>query len=175
MKISTKTLNAYKRKHGLGRIDRLSARQFRELLAMEGRQGDKAFSFEYLVEVTERGYRVELIGKHLSANRYNAMPRRRQYAYKNAIKDAMERFRMANLALVKSFDTLERAKIEFTFVNPVSRDADNNHHTRKPLQDTFTRLGLIRDDKRENIGRPVEHEVIDKQYRVVATILSPEE
>lgn len=178
--ISKAAIAAFKRDHGLDSIDRLSAKQFRELQkyatstdkGVKGKQ--KRFAFSYHVETLQdgRGYRVTLDGRHYSQNDYNAFGLRQKIAYKCAIKSAMEEFWLCSGR--KPFRTFQRADIIYNIHLVRSRDHDNNGCTIKPFQDTFTTLGLIADDRRSVIDRPPEEEIPDGSYRIVATITEKE-
>lgn len=174
MTISNQTFANFKKKHRLTDITHLSAQQYQELMMMEQGFVDTSakkqkFSFVYSINFLPTGYQVILDGKHLSKNRFKS--RSDLLRFKAALNRAMEQCRLLNIARLRTITPLERASIHYDFYNPVSRDHDNNQETLKAFQDTFTKLGLIQDDKRECIGQPTDSEVISKSYRVVATIL----
>lgn len=186
-------INKIRKKYGLAKDAPLTSVQFRELqqLAMQsGGKKDERFHFTYDIDV-EHGasgevvcIRITLTGKHLSKNRFDALPRRVQFRYIRAIKNAAEAaalmYRKSLLRLrEKGIIPFERASVHYTFYNRVSRDHDNGSETIKRFQDTFTSLGIIRDDDRTSLvpdGAPDEVPTgKDEPYRVVAVIVPLEQ
>lgn len=166
--ISAKALKAYKKQSGKKDVSSLTAVEYRELVRISSAIDKKkeAFFFKLDVERTDYGYFVVFTGKHLSKNRVNSLSFKDKIRYKNSVKSAMEVYRLQNLRK-KAFNTLQEARITYTFFNPKSRDGDANSETIKLVQDVLTRLGLIKDDTRDVIIEPPrEKEIIAREYKI---------
>jgi len=200
--VSIKAINSIRKKYGLNKSDSLSSLQLREAMLLSSslgrekgvrhnnsqKQVAKSFLFRYEIDKSSLGKKdVVLVvhGKHISKNVYERLPqwgKRSQNGYKSAFKKGADE---CYLTQKKVFDYLKKRTllyhtpfeytiIQYTFVNPRSRDHDNQYSTIKPLQDTLVRLGLIIDDKQENIFVPDIEEVSGKNddYRIIIK-LSP--
>jgi hypothetical protein len=182
-------LTTIRKKYGLSPGDPLSASQFRELQQMANSTSahGPVFAFRYKIEFIyeDKGalseLRVTLYGNHISKNRFDALPMRYRYRYIRAIKEAA---RIAGLQYSKELNALrergvlpfDKASVRYRFFVTHSRDHDNGSETIKRLQDTFTRLGLIVDDKRRHLrmeGEPEEY-LVGKEERRVEAILRVE-
>jgi hypothetical protein len=127
--------------------------------------------FTYNVEVIDAvTVRVTLLGKHLSRNRVNNnLNTREKMRYKKMMKDSAQIFFLQNRAIKAQCKKWDRVKISYDIYNPRSRDT--NGTDLKTFRDTFTIYGIILDDNRKVIPElPKQREIIDKEYKVIATI-----
>lgn len=148
-----------RKKYNLSNGSRLTAAQFREALdATSNKEKNKsasAYNFTYhLIERTEDKVVIFIEGKHISNNRFFALPLGKQISYKMAFKKAADAFYLRNMKIVKKYPSFSRALISFKFHQSVrSRDHDNNAETQKRIQDTLVRLGFVDDDTRSHIEK----------------------
>jgi hypothetical protein len=183
-------IRAIRKKYNLREDQNLSSSQFRELLEM-GLKGassskDETFLFSYdispFLESDESDIffvRITLAGRHLAKNRYDALTRKKQFSYIRAIKNAAEEARLKYRKMLNELCGNGSIPLPPSFVyyyphNPVSRDHDANSETIKRLQDTFTSLGIIHDDRREFLRLGDVEEVLiprGEQWKIVADIV----
>ncbi|MBD3822967.1 MAG: hypothetical protein IE916_00465 [Epsilonproteobacteria bacterium] len=179
--VSPSAIKQIRKKYNLSENDSISSEQFREAMGISQNKGNKTkgsmtFSYIYDVEFLENGYKITLTGRHYSTNNINSFSRTEAIRYKNAIKKAAKDWLLKNRAIHKKIVPMEKARVEYYFHNPNSRDTDNN--SIKAFQDTFSVpklkgsgvLGLIVDDNRKCLQRhkPQDDEVINNTYKVVA-------
>ena len=188
--VSVSSINKIRKKYGLTKKDSLTANQFREACSIDISKSDKNrgakntskdFTFSYHLDYFEdKGIiTVKITGKHISKNVYDRLPkwgRGGQYAYKKSLETASRDCYLMQRSLFlelkkRGIIPIKKAKIGFVFKNPVSRDYDNQFQNVKLIQDTITRLGLIVDDKKENLEDDFFREVITDRSDLAYSIL----
>ncbi len=125
-------------------------------------------------KISNNSISVTLLGKHFTKNRVNSMSMRERMVLKTMIKDSATLFSLQNKKNIKRIaENWKKVKITYEIFNPKSRDT--NATDLKTFRDTFTILGLIEDDNRSVVPElPRQHEIISKEYKVVATITNIE-
>jgi len=160
----------------------ISAKEYRHLMS---KQGDSNYNkniikkekkdplqdvhYTYNVKFSEDVIVVTLLGKHFSKNVTNSMSLKDVMRFKTKIKDSSYHFFLLNPKMKKFCKKWDKVAIHYDIYNPRSRDTHNTDL--KTFRDTFTNVGIIKDDNRTVIPFPsTEREIISKEYKIVATI-----
>ena len=174
-KPTPKAVTTIRKKYGLLKNDPLSTSQYKEACALSSAANttkSRQFSFKYILETLTHDEVVIIIeGVHLSNNRINSLTFKQKLAYKKAFKLGADELYLLERKRLKSYPVMQKAEIDFTFYTTRSRDHDNNNETLKRVQDTIVALGLVADDKRENIIMPSPPgEVLAKNYKILVAL-----
>jgi len=160
----------------------ISAREYRRMMSEQGgfstkkniikkekKDPLKDVHYTYNVEFKKNTIIVTLLGKHFSKNVTNSMSLKDVMRFKTKLKDASYNFFLLNPKMKKFCQRWECVAIHYDIYNPRSRDTHNTDL--KTFRDTFTNVGIIKDDNRTIIPfPPTEKETISKEYKIVATI-----
>jgi len=137
------------------------------------------FKFNYELEITDYGFLVRLKGMNYSKNVINKWHWKVLRKYRKAIKEAMRVAAVKYKKILDQHKPIEVAEVTFIYYNRVSRDVINHAETRKLFEDTLTLssepyrqqgLGLIVDDKEENVGNPGHSQILQNEHMIEAQI-----
>jgi len=162
---SVSSINKIRKKYGIKSGGSITSSQYREAQILSSSASSKThskstnpYSFIYYIttNIEQRKITIKLVGKHLSKNRFDSLSKwgvSGQKSYIKAIKKSSYDCYLVNRKMFFEFKKnglfpLKKATVEYIFYNVSSRDEDGNSETIKRLQDTFTTMGIIIDDKR---------------------------
>ena len=176
LKPTVRAVNAVRKKYNLSKKASLSAEQYREAVGISSaKSSDRTFAFRFkLLHFTYKGIVLEVEGNHLSKNRVDSLPLKHRIRYKNAFKDGARALYLLERKRLRSFTTMQKAKVHFVFYTTHDRDYDNHSETIKRIQDTAVSiLGILPDDNPDIITpqKPKYYKVKNKNDRRVLMVI----
>jgi len=160
----------------------LSAKEYNLLISKQGKQNSikniphksrkeplQDVHYTYNIQFDNDIIVVTLLGKHFSKNVTNSMSLKDLMRFKTKLKNSSYHFFLLNPKMKKFCKQWDKVTIHYDIYNPRSRDTHNTDL--KTFRDTFTNVGIIKDDNRTVIPfPPTEREIISKEYKIIATI-----
>ena len=154
----------------------ISSKEYNNIVKKHNSSSHKktdVFSFRCNIEKnSDLEYTITLFGKHLSTNRVNSLSFKNRLRYKTSIKKAIVEDGYLLYKNILPKQAFKKAEIWYEIYLPKSRDDDNNYSTLKIIRDCIISLGIVVDDKRENLVQTNLIEYIQKEYKIVVHIKS---